>query len=53
LERAIGVAYLWWGRQVALVAAVFRLLVLTSPVVTTIVAPTAALVVAAVDVVAT
>jgi hypothetical protein len=37
LEWAVGVACLRWGRQVALVAAVFQLLVITSPVVAAIV----------------
>jgi hypothetical protein len=52
LEWAVGVACLRWGRQVALVVAVFRLLVITSLVITTIVVPTATSVVAAVVVVA-
>jgi hypothetical protein len=41
LEWAIGVACLRRGRQVALVVSVFRLLVITSPVVTAIVVPAA------------
>jgi hypothetical protein len=41
LEQIVGVACLRRGRQVALVAAVFRLLVITSPVVMTIVISTA------------
>jgi hypothetical protein len=52
LERAVGVACLRWGRQVALVAKVFRMLVITLQVVTTIVVSAATLVVSAVAVVA-
>jgi hypothetical protein len=37
LERAVGVACLWWGRQVTLVAVVFRLLIITSLIITVIV----------------
>jgi hypothetical protein len=53
LERAVGVACLRRGRQIALIAAVFRLMVITSPVVTAIIVPTATLVVAAIVVVVT
>jgi hypothetical protein len=53
LERAVRVAYLRWERQVALVAAVFQLSVITSSVVTAIVIVAATSVVVAVDVVAT
>jgi hypothetical protein len=52
LEWAVGVACLWRGRQVALVASVFWLLI-TSPVVMAIVVPMAMSVVVAVVVVAT
>jgi hypothetical protein len=52
LERAVGVACLRRGRQVMFIAAVFRLLVVTSPVITVIIVPTATSVVAAVVVVA-
>jgi hypothetical protein len=51
LERAIGVACLRRGRQVALIVTVFWLLV-TSPVITSIVVPTATSLVAAVVIVA-
>jgi hypothetical protein len=37
LERAIGVACLGQGRQVVLLVAVFRLVVVTSPVVSVVV----------------
>jgi hypothetical protein len=50
LERAIGVACLRRGRQVALIVTVFWLLV-TSPVITVIVVPTATSLVAAVVIV--
>jgi hypothetical protein len=53
LEWAVRVACLRRRRQVALVASVFQLLVVTSPVVTAIIVPTATLVVAEVVVVAT
>jgi hypothetical protein len=53
MEQAVGVACLRWGRQVALVAAVFRLLVITSSVITTIIVPASTAVVVAVVVVAT
>jgi hypothetical protein len=53
LKQAVGVAYLRWGRQVALIMAIFRLLVVTSPVVTAIVVPAAMSVVATVVVVVT
>jgi hypothetical protein len=53
LERAVGVVYLRWGRQVALVVAVFWLLVIMSPVVTAVVVSAATSVVVAVVVVAT
>jgi hypothetical protein len=52
LEWAIGVACLWKGMQVALVASVFRVLFVTSLVVPANVVPTTTLVVAAVVVVA-
>jgi hypothetical protein len=52
LERAIGIAYLRRGRQVALLATILRLLAVTSPVVTTIVVLATTPVVAAVVVVA-
>jgi hypothetical protein len=53
LERAIGVSCLQQGRQVTLIVAVFRLLVVTSPVVTVIVVPAAMSVVMMVVAVAT
>jgi hypothetical protein len=53
LERAVGVAYLRRGRQVALIMTVFRQLVVTSSVNTAIVIPTTTSVVATVVVVAT
>jgi hypothetical protein len=53
LEWAVGVACLRRGRPVALIVSVFRLLVVTSPVVTVIVVPTSTPVVAAAVVVAT
>jgi hypothetical protein len=52
LEWAVGVACLRWERKVALVAAVLRLQVITSPVITVIVVSAAASVVVAVVVVA-
>jgi hypothetical protein len=53
LERVVGVACLWRGRQVVLITTVFWLLVVTSPVVTAIVVPAATSVIATVVVVAT
>jgi hypothetical protein len=53
LERAIGVACLQRGRQVAFLAMILRLVAVTLPVVTAIVVPATMLVVAAVVVVAT
>jgi hypothetical protein len=53
LERAVGVACLQWGRPVALIVTVFRLLVVTLPVVTAIVFPADTSVVVAIVVVAT
>jgi hypothetical protein len=52
LEQAIGVAYLRWGRQVALLATILRQVVVTSPVVTAIVVLAAMSIVTAVVVVA-
>jgi hypothetical protein len=53
LERAIGIACLRWGRQVALLATILRLAAGTSPVVTAIVVIAATSVVTAVVVVVT
>jgi hypothetical protein len=53
LEWAVGVACLRWGRQVPLVATVFRLRVITSPVITAIVVSAATSIVTIVVVVAT
>jgi hypothetical protein len=53
LEQAIGVAYLWRGRQVALLPTIHRRVVVTSLVVTTIIVLTATSIVAAVVVVPT
>jgi hypothetical protein len=53
LEQAIGVACLRRGRQVALLAMILRLAVVTLPIVTVIVVLAAKSVVAAVVVVAT
>jgi hypothetical protein len=53
LERAVGIACLWWRRQVALLAMVLQLVAVTSPVVTTIVVLAATSIVAMVVVVAT
>jgi hypothetical protein len=53
LERVIGLTCLQWGRQVALVAAILQLLVITSSVITVIIVSTATLVVAMVVFVAT
>jgi hypothetical protein len=53
LERAVEVACLRRGRQVALIVTVFRLLVIMSPVVTAIIVSTATLVIPTVVVVET
>jgi hypothetical protein len=53
LERAIRISFLWWGRQVTLLATVLWLVAVTSPVVAEIVVLAATLVVAVVVVAAT
>jgi hypothetical protein len=53
LEQTVGVACLWQGRQVALLAAIFRRVVVTSPVVAALVVLAATSVVVAVVAVAT
>jgi hypothetical protein len=53
LERAVGVACLRQGRQVALLAAILRWVVVTSPIVAALVVLAAMSVVAVVVVVAT
>jgi hypothetical protein len=52
LEWAVGVSCLRWGRQVVLIVAVFRLLIITLPVITAIVVSPATSVVTAVVIVA-
>jgi hypothetical protein len=53
LEWVVGVACLRWGRQVALIATVLRLRIITSPVITAIVVSAATSIVTVVVVVAT
>jgi hypothetical protein len=53
LEWTVGVSFLRWGRQDALLAAIFRRVVITSPVIATLVVLAATSVVAAVVAVAT
>jgi hypothetical protein len=53
LEWAIRVAYLRWGRQVALLVTILRRVVVTSSIVTAVVVLAATLIIAAVVVVAT
>jgi hypothetical protein len=52
LERAIGIACLRWGRQVALLTTILRLAAVTSPVITALVVLASTPVIAAVVVVA-
>jgi hypothetical protein len=52
LEWVVGVACLWWGRQVVLVATIHRLRVIMSPVVVVVIVATTTSIVATVVVVA-
>jgi hypothetical protein len=53
LEWVVGVACLWWGRQVVLIVTVHRLRVIMSPVVAVVIVAAATSIVVTVVVVAT